>query len=144
MSRFLSALAQRLPTFVAALWWGSLTVLGLLVVPMLFASLPTPALAGQTAAKLFAAQTWLSSLCGLLLLLLGVRRSAATAQSGPNAATAWILAGTVLALLIEFAIAPHIVARDNLALWHGVGSGVYWLQWLCAGLTLWRSSAARD
>jgi hypothetical protein len=51
----------RLHALVAALWWGSLTTVGLLVVPMLFAHLPTPAMAGTMAAKLFAAQTWVSS-----------------------------------------------------------------------------------
>ena len=46
----------RLPVFAAALWWGSLTTTGFVVVPLLFAHLPTPALAGQTAARLFTAQ----------------------------------------------------------------------------------------
>ena len=50
----------RLSFLAAALWWGSLTTVGLLVVPMLFAHLPTPAMAGTMAAKLFAAQTWVS------------------------------------------------------------------------------------
>ena len=44
---------DRLPVMLAALWWGSLTALGFLVVPMLFANLPTPAMAGGMAAKLF-------------------------------------------------------------------------------------------
>ena len=48
---------QRLPVLLAALWWGSLTTIGFLVVPMLFAYLPTPAMAGSMAAKLFTAQT---------------------------------------------------------------------------------------
>ena len=39
----------------------------------------------------------------------------------------------LLALLVEFAVAPRIVARENLALWHSVGSAMYLLQWLCAG-----------
>ena len=47
----------------------------------------------------------------------------------------------LLALLLEFAVAPRIVARDNLRLWHGVGSAMYALQWLCAGLVLWRTGA---
>ena len=55
---------------MAALWWGSLTGLGFIVVPMLFAHLPSPAAAGAMAAKLFSAQTWLSIGCSLLLLLL--------------------------------------------------------------------------
>ena len=42
-------MAQRLPNFIAALWWGSLSTVGLLAVPLLFAHLPTPALAGGMA-----------------------------------------------------------------------------------------------
>jgi len=56
--------------WLAALWWGSLTTVGFFVVPMLFANLPTPAMAGNMAAKLFSAQTWVALICGLLLLLL--------------------------------------------------------------------------
>ena len=33
---------SRLPGLVAALWWGSLSTVGFLVVPLLFAHLPTP------------------------------------------------------------------------------------------------------
>ncbi|MCI4441379.1 MAG: hypothetical protein JHC36_09260 [Tibeticola sp.] len=29
-------------------------------------------------------------------------------------------------------MAPHILARDNLPLWHGLGSLLYLGQWLCA------------
>jgi hypothetical protein len=54
----------RLQTFLAALWWASLTTVGFMVVPMLFMHLETPAIAGQMAAKLFSAQTWLALACG--------------------------------------------------------------------------------
>ena len=37
---------ERLPVFLAALWWGSLCSIGFVAVPMLFAHLPAPALAG--------------------------------------------------------------------------------------------------
>ena len=60
----------RLPAFTAALWWGSLSTLGFLVVPLLFMHLPTPAMAGAMAARLFAAQTWVSVACCMLLLLI--------------------------------------------------------------------------
>ena len=42
------------------------------------------------------------------------------------------LAGALLALLAEFGVSPHIVARDNLALWHGLGTAMYVVQWICA------------
>lgn len=51
---------------------------------------------------------------------------------------AFILLGLLLALMIEYAVAPRIVARENLRLWHSVGSVMYGVQWLCAGIVLWR------
>ena len=43
---------DRLPVFFAALWWGSLSAIGFVAVPMLFANLPQPAMAGFMAAVL--------------------------------------------------------------------------------------------
>jgi hypothetical protein len=125
----------------AALWWGSLSAVGFLVVPLLFTHLPSAALAGQTAAKLFAAQTWVSVGCGLLLMM--------SARAGPEPAKAdwghgaliFVFAGLLLALLTEFAVAPRIVARENLRLWHSVGTATYALQWLCALVVLWKFSS---
>ena len=53
----------------------------------------------------------------------------------------FIVGGMLLALLIEFAVAPRIVARENLRLWHGAGSVMYAVQWLCAAAVLWRITA---
>ena len=130
----------RLSVVIAALWWGSLTTLGFLVVPMLFANLPTPAIAGGMAAKLFSAQTWVSCVCGLLLLMISSRKSAEVPVPIEYLAIIFVVSGMLLALLVEFAVAPRIVARDNLKLWHSVGSAMYVLQWVCAGATLWRLS----
>ena len=44
----------------------------------------------------------------------------------------------LLALLQEYAVAPRILARENLRLWHSLGSAMYLGQWLCAGVLLWR------
>jgi len=129
---------ERFQTFLAALWWGSLTTLGFEVVPLLFMHLETPVMAGQMAAKLFSAQTWVSMVCGLFLLLaqqpqvirLGLRQT-----SSP-----WVLTGLLLAAFLEFTVVPHIVARDNLAFWHNLGSALYLCQWMCAGKIIWDSS----
>jgi len=131
---------QRVPVFAAALWWGSLTAIGFVVVPLLFASLPTPALAGQTAAKLFTAQTWITIACGLALMFASRSGGQPVHMDWAGGALFFIFAGVLLALLAEFAIAPRILARENLRLWHSVGSGMYLLQWLCAGVTLWKVS----
>jgi Domain of unknown function (DUF4149) len=131
------ALAARLPVGVAALWWGSLTTIGFLVVPLLFLHLPTPAIAGAMAAALFKAQTWVGVVCGLLLLVWTRRRAFALVNTD-YIAIICIAFGMLLALLLEFAVAPRIMARDNLRLWHMLGSVMYVLQWLCAGATFWK------
>ena len=122
----------RLQIFLAALWWGSLTTVGFMVVPMLFVYLETPAIAGQMAAKLFSVQTWLAVACGVLLLLAAKRQN----LDRVHAPSPWVIAGMLLALLIELAVKPHIMARDNLALWHNLGTAFYVLQWVCAGKVL--------
>lgn len=125
-----------LQIWVAALWWASLTTIGFLVVPMLFVHLPTPAMAGGMAAKLFTSQTWVSSICGLVLLLLIKNSNQPPALIGrAQVAMLFIVAGMIVALLSEFAVAPRIVARDNLRFWHSAGSILYLLQWLCAAAT---------
>jgi hypothetical protein len=111
-----------------------------MVVPMLFMHLETPAIAGQMAAKLFTAQSWLSLVCGLLLLLAAKRLN----QDGSHTPSPWVIGGMLCALLIEVAVKPHIVARDNLALWHNLGTVLYVLQWLCAGKTLWSLCPAQS
>ena len=141
-----AAPVQRLPVFAAALWWGSLTTIGALVVPMLFAHLPTPAMAGGMAARLFAAQTWVSVVCGVLLLIVSRPKGSVKQYQWAQAAMVFILGGLLLALLSQFAVAPRIVARQDLRLWHSVGSVLYLAQWACAAVVLGhtlRSSAAR-
>lgn len=54
---------DRVALMLAALWWGSLTTIGFLVVPMLFARLGNPSVAGNFAAQLFEAQSWIALLC---------------------------------------------------------------------------------
>ncbi len=125
------------PVWVAALWWGSLTTMGFCVVPLLFVYLPTPAMAGATAARLFQAQTWASVVFGLLLLLASRAHGFPALATRAQSATVFIVGGMLLALLVEFAVAPRIVARGNLRLWHTVGSAMYLLQWFCAGATFW-------
>ncbi|HMS26128.1 MAG TPA: DUF4149 domain-containing protein [Burkholderiaceae bacterium] len=141
--------------FPAALWWGSLTTLGFFVVPLLFGHLPSKQLAGNMVARLFEVQTWVSVACGLILLL------AIRFQNRPNSDTVdisekymknqpvatvfiaydaiiYIALGMLLALLITFGVAPRIVTRDNLMLWHTMGSVMYFAQWVCASVVLWK------
>jgi hypothetical protein len=131
----------RLALLLAAFWWGSLTTIGFLVVPMLFAKLGNPAVAGNFAGQLFEAQSWIAIGCGLLLLVHFRTRMDDGIDAASMAAIFLILAALLLALLQQYAVAPRIMARENLKLWHAVGSGMYLVQWLCAGALLWRMSA---
>ena len=133
---------RHLPVWLAALWWGSLTTLGFFVVPMLFANLGTPAMAGNMAAKLFSAHTYVSAACGLLILLTFGSKRPLVPENTAQSATLFVVAGVLLALLVEFGVAPRIVARENLALWHGVGSGMVLGQWLCVAIVLGKLTKA--
>jgi hypothetical protein len=131
----------RLSILLAALWWGSLSGLGFVVVPMLFVHLPSPAAAGAMAAKLFTAQTWLSVACTMLLLLVLNKKEAPALSPSAQAAMKYVVAGLLLAVLVEFGVAPNIVnartSGGDLRFWHGLGSAMYLAQWLAAGWTLW-------
>ena len=135
----------RLSIVLAALWWGSLTGLGFVVVPLLFMHLPSSAAAGAMAAKLFTAQTWIGIACAMLLLLVSNKKDALAPVLRAQPAIKFIVAGLLLAVLVEFGVAPRIVSAradgGNLKLWHGLGSAMYLGQWLCAGFSLWRLSA---
>lgn len=131
----------RFGLMLAALWWGSLTALGFVIVPMLFTHLPSSAAAGQMAAKLFTAQTWLSIACAMFLLLIYNQKEPADHDKRAQAAIKLIVTGLLLAVLVEFGLSPRIVSArvdgGNLKLLHGLGSAMYFGQWLCAGFALW-------
>lgn len=133
---------RQLPVWLAAAWAMSLSMLGLLVVPMLFVHLPTPAMAGQMAAKLFSAQTWISVACGAMLLIAFRSNRRLVPVESAQAATLFVVGGVLLALMVELAIAPRIVARENLALWHRLGTGLFVVQWICALVVLRQMASA--
>lgn len=141
---------SKLTIFTVAMWWGSLTTLGFFVVPMLFQSLPTKALAGNMAARLFEVQTWVSVGCGFVLLLISRPKSAENNEDPSLVgvfvaydAILFIVLGVLLSLLVAFGVSPRIVARENLMLWHAVGSLMYLTQWVCAGIVLWKLSKTK-
>ncbi|WP_198085662.1 DUF4149 domain-containing protein [Variovorax sp. E3] len=133
---------DRIALMLTAFWWGSLTTIGFLVVPMLFARLGNPSVAGNFAGQLFEAQSWIAIGCGLILLIHWRTKGDEGIKGPVLTAIFLILAALLLALLQQYAVAPHILARDNLKLWHAVGSGMYLVQWLCTGVLLWRMGAS--
>jgi hypothetical protein len=134
-------MSGRFRIMLAGLWWGSLSGLGFVVVPMLFASLATPVVAGAMAARLFTAQTWLGIVCAMLLLLSFVKKDAAAPNPWTEPAIKFVVAGLFFAVLVEFGVSPRIVTARaegaDMKLWHGLGSAMYVAQWLCAGVALW-------
>ena len=134
----------RFGLMLAALWWGSLTALGFVIVPLLFTHLPSPAAAGQMAAKLFTAQAWLSIACAMFLLLVYNKKEVESQDIRAQVAIKFIVTGLLLAVLVEFGLSPRIVGAraegGDLKLLHGLGSAMYFGQWLCAGFALWRLS----
>ena len=125
-------MVRALPLWLAAAWLMSLSTVGFLVVPLLFMYLPSPALAGGMAAHLFAAQTVLSAACAIgLLVLIRLPRCDIATDLAPTLSL-WALGGVLLALLVELGVAPRIVAREDLALWHRIGTAMYAGQWVCA------------
>ena len=134
-------------SLLAALWLGSLSAIGFMAVPLLFAHLPTPSMAGTMAARLFAAQGWVSILSVLLLVMLFRSRlrdfSEKRYEAGQGVTLdniqrpdmlyfGLLIAGLLLALLLQLVAAPRIEMRQYLALWHSVGTVFYVGQWLCA------------
>ena len=134
----------RFGLMLAALWWGSLTALGFVIVPMLFTHMPSPAAAGQMAAKLFTAQAWLSIACAMFLLLIYNQKGSESQDIRAQTAIKFIVTGLLLVVLVEFGLSPRIVSAradgGNLKLLHGLGSAMYFGQWLCAGFALWQLS----
>lgn len=139
----MSGFRARLPLLAAALWWGSLTAIGLLAVPLLFANASSPAVAGALAAKLFAALNWVALGCGLLIVLLARSDGDTPSMDWAGGALLFVFGGMLLALLVQFGVAPRIMARENLRLWHGLGTALFAGQWVCALLVLWKVSGRR-
>jgi Domain of unknown function (DUF4149) len=122
----MNALFRIVSLFSIALWWGSLTTIGFIVVPMLFAHLDTAQAAGRMAARLFDVQAYVSLACGVLLLAMHLRmpqdmpgRSDPT-QPSPHhtgrSVLVWLLLGLAASQLVQWVVSPRIVVRDNLKL----------------------------
>lgn len=134
-------LADALQVLTATLWVGALWAIGFIVAPVLFATLPDRAMAGQLAGKLFSLVAWIGIGCAVYLIIYRfVRFGAGALRQG----ALWIVL-LMLALVLsgEFGVQPMMAAlkaqalpgavmesvwRDRFATWHGVSSGLYVIQ----------------
>jgi hypothetical protein len=111
---------KAIPILSLALWWGALTSIGFIVVPLLFVHLESPQVAGRMAATLFNALGYIAWGCGALLL-----------ATRPSNKSAWLIGLALLAsVLIHFVVSPHIVLKDDLRLWHTAGTALFAAEWL--------------
>lgn len=132
----------RWPLLVAALWWGGVSLLSFVAVPLAFAHFDNPALAGPYAAKLFSVVSWMSVVAAMALLLWGRFQRLRTAEITARwVLLPWLLVAALAALLQENAVSQTILtARNtgaNLQLWHSLGTALIFLQWLAALRALW-------
>lgn len=141
-------LADALQAVAVTLWIGGLWVVGLLVAPLLFQTLPDRALAGDLAGRYFAAMAWIGLACGLYLLVYRTQRFGAAALRQPFF---WlVLSMLALAMAGHFGVQPILAGlrqealplevmqsslRDRFALWHGV-AGVLFLTQCALGLAV--------
>jgi F0F1-type ATP synthase assembly protein I len=138
----MQAFLMRWPLLVAALWWGGITLLSFVAVPLAFAHFDNPTLAGPYAAKLFQVVSWLSVVSAMALLLWGrLQRLRSADVTGRWVLLPWLLAAALAALLQENAVAQTILtARNsgaNLKLWHSLGSALVVVQWFAALRAVW-------
>jgi hypothetical protein len=134
----MQGLQARLPQLLAALWWGSLTAMGV-AVQVLFATWPSTPAAGAAAA-LLAAQTWISIACCVLLLMFSKQKHAQKQEPWAQDALVFVLGGLLLALLGQYGVLPRVLAKQG-EVWFYVGLLLYVLQWLCALRLAWRLMA---
>lgn len=143
----MSAVAQpsfqdRLPLLAAALWWGGATALSMVAVPMAFAVMDNPAVAGPYAARLFQVQAWASLTISIGLVVWGrLQRLNSDEITARWVLLPWLLMAAIAALLQEHGVAERILTARNtgasLRVWHTAGSALVLVQWICALRVLW-------
>lgn len=137
---------SRAMLMLAALWWGGISGIAFVAVPVLFAQLGSPAVAGPVAAWLFAFVCKLSVVVGCVLLLCYAQKRPLRLDKKTRAALFLMVLAVLAAVLQDTVVANLIVTAratgGNLKLWHGLGSVLVLLQWLAAGWQVWFLSGA--
>jgi hypothetical protein len=137
----LARLFESLFALLLTLWVGSLWAVGLLVAPLLFATIDDRTLAGNVAGAIFSAEGWLGIGCGCYLLAYAMLRLGGRGARFP---VIWIIVlMLVLTLAAQLGIQPLLAqikasvaplevmqsaAGERFALWHAVSSALYLVQ----------------
>jgi hypothetical protein len=106
----MQAWCERWPLLLAALWWGGLSGLSFVAVPMAFAFFGNPAVAGPFAAKLFQVQAWFSVFAALACCC-GGAYSVHTARSDGTLGLAALVAAGRLAACCRSTPWPNASSR---------------------------------
>jgi Domain of unknown function (DUF4149) len=138
---------QRFLALLAALWWGGLTGISFLAVPLAFAHFASPVIAGPYAARLFHWQAWGSmfvTVCVLFWTMRAQRQylcSRWSSFSPGRGLSVWLLLAFFAALLQEFGVAERILMARSMGadvrFWHMAGTLLVFLQWLSALRVCW-------
>jgi hypothetical protein len=117
---------------IQTLWVGAIWTTGYIVAPSLFEHLDDRATAGRVAGELFTIVTWLSMICGALLLVAMVRL-----KGGPQKRLRAVLIVSIMFLLalgewlvrpmMEAARLPDGTPGEGFAALHGVSAVLYLL-----------------
>lgn len=120
------------------LWVGGLWIVGLMVAPVLFDTLPDRQQAGALAGRVFELIAYIGLACGAYLLVYRLLRFGGGALRQPFfwallAMIALVVAGQfgiqpILSALKEQALPKQVmesVFRERFSTWHGVASGLY-------------------
>ena len=141
---------NKLKILALSVWVSGLFLMGALFVPVLFyRSGLSPTTAGMIAGKCFAIQSVLNLGCATIILVVMVLE--ARTKFGRLSGFWLLLVMTVCLLLGQYAIAPIIEQIKSAAVlaegghygaqfakWHGISSGLYWLQALSGLILLWQ------
>jgi len=139
--------AERVRILTVTLWAGSLWTVGYLVAPLLFATLPDRATAGNTAASVFLVEAWLSVFCAVVLIV--TEMSTAKDRNAPGGKRLlWLVLGMLGCTVVGyFGLHPFMAAirettgagaamdagaSTGFAVLHGISSVLYLIQSLLA------------
>jgi len=141
---------RRVAAWLAGAWAGLIGAIGVVVAPILFATLPR-ADAGRVAARLFGVDATIGICAGALLLLLTFQLARRAAEQGASRfSTDMLLVLGALFCIIAgyYAIEPVMAARlrgqagPSFAVLHGVASAFFLVKFLVVAALAWRLTGA--
>lgn len=134
-------LPRHLASLSITLWVGGMWMLGYVVVPALFKTLPTRQFAGLVAGQLFTLLAFIGIACALYLLLFHLRQAGLAALKRPPFRL--VAAMLLLVLIGQFVMQPILADlkaqaapldvmnsafADQFKMWHAVSSSLFLIQ----------------